>query len=183
MTRQTTMPSHRKKRKSVDDGDDDRGGDDLSRLEAGILSIVERDRPETVERLIKLVEAEYGSSEEEVMKHIRGLQSKDKLLFRGVEPASYASAWMYVSSRQAHWYWLVMGLSLATVVSVFGVPENMFPLVYARYVLGSLFVLFLPGYSFIKALFPRQLPVKTGSGDLDTIERLALSVGMSLALI
>jgi uncharacterized membrane protein len=32
-------------------------------------------------------------------------------------------------------------------------------------------------------LFPRQLPVKTGSGDLDTIERLVLGVGMSVALV
>jgi len=44
-------------------------------------------------------------------------------------------------------------------------------------------VLFLPGYSFIKALFPRQVPIKTRSEGLDSIERLALSVGMSLALV
>jgi len=41
--------------------------------------------------------------------------------------------------------------------------------------LGSIFVLFLPGYSLIKALFPTR--------ELDNIERTALSVGMSLALV
>jgi uncharacterized membrane protein len=50
-------------------------------------------------------------------------------------------------------------------------------------VLGAVFVLWLPGYAFIKALFPEQLPVKTSDKDLDTIERIALSVGMSLALV
>ena len=48
-------------------------------------------------------------------------------------------------------------------------------MVYARYLLGSLFVLFLPGYTFIKALFPAK--------QLDSIERTALSIGMSLALV
>lgn len=58
---------------------------------------------------------------------------------------------------------------------VFLIPENAFPFVYARYVLGSIFVLFLPGYSLIRALF--------GKKELDNIERLALSVGLSLALV
>jgi uncharacterized membrane protein len=58
---------------------------------------------------------------------------------------------------------------------VFTIPEEVFPIVYARYILGSLFVLFLPGYSLIKALFPTK--------ELDNIERLALSIGMSLALV
>ena len=55
------------------------------------------------------------------------------------------------------------------------VPEDSFPLVYVRYLFSSVFVLFLPGYSLIKALF--------SSNELDNIERLALSVGLSLALV
>jgi len=42
-------------------------------------------------------------------------------------------------------------------------------------VLGAIFVLFLPGYTFIRALFPEK--------ELDNIERTALSMGMSLALV
>jgi len=44
-----------------------------------------------------------------------------------------------------------------------------------RYVLGAVFVLFLPGYSFIKTLFPTK--------ELDNIERTALSIGTSIALV
>ncbi len=43
-----------------------------------------------------------------------------------------------------------------------------------RIVLGVFLVLFLPGYSLIAALFPRR-------GDLDSIERVALSFGLSIA--
>jgi len=41
--------------------------------------------------------------------------------------------------------------------------------------LASVFVLFLPGYSFIKALFPVK--------EIDNVERIALSIGMSLAIV
>jgi uncharacterized membrane protein len=45
-----------------------------------------------------------------------------------------------------------------------------------RVPLGLLFVLFLPGYSLIAALFVRR-------GDLDGIERAALSFGLSIAVV
>jgi uncharacterized membrane protein len=51
-----------------------------------------------------------------------------------------------------------------------------------RFALGIIFVLYLPGYTFIKALFPSKVPTKTSSENLDTIERVVLSLGMSLAL-
>lgn len=45
-----------------------------------------------------------------------------------------------------------------------------------RIVLGLLFVLFLPGYTLLSALFPKR-------GKLDTIERTALSFGLSIAVV
>ncbi|MEM2454512.1 MAG: DUF1616 domain-containing protein [Candidatus Bathyarchaeia archaeon] len=46
---------------------------------------------------------------------------------------------------------------------------------FMRYALGSIMVLFLPGYSLVETLYP--------SGDeLSPLERLALSIGLSLAL-
>jgi uncharacterized membrane protein len=53
---------------------------------------------------------------------------------------------------------------------------NASPLLYARYVLGGVFILFLPGFMLISALYPR-------SGELDELERLALSIGLSLAIV
>ena len=44
-----------------------------------------------------------------------------------------------------------------------------------RIILGLPLVLFLPGYSLIAALFPRK-------DDLDGIERIALSFGLSIAI-
>jgi len=49
-------------------------------------------------------------------------------------------------------------------------------LTFIRYVVGSIMVLFLPGYSLVEALYP-------GEGELSPLERLALSIGLSLALV
>ncbi len=46
----------------------------------------------------------------------------------------------------------------------------------SRIILGLAFILFLPGYVIISALFPK-------AEDLDTIERVALSFGISIAVV
>ncbi|GCF12111.1 hypothetical protein Harman_00460 [Haloarcula mannanilytica] len=61
-----------------------------------------------------------------------------------------------------------------------------------RIVVGLVFVLFIPGYAFIAALFPEDGSGPTADGEADTnseadgidgIERVALSFGLSIALV
>ena len=68
---------------------------------------------------------------------------------------------------------LVILLTLSCIPFVLIPPLNETPV---RIVLGLLLVLFLPGYSLIAALFPRR-------DDLDGIERIALSFGLSIAVV
>jgi uncharacterized membrane protein len=49
--------------------------------------------------------------------------------------------------------------------------------------IGIVFVLFLPRSTSIKAPCPTQVPIKTSTENLDNIERIALSIGMSIALV
>lgn len=86
---------------------------------------------------------------------------------------------------------VVVGAVVATVLAVFvpGLSET--PL---RIVVGLPFVLFLPGYALIAALFPEagESPTETvddvdpaardGNG-IDGIERVALSFGLSIAVV
>jgi len=68
---------------------------------------------------------------------------------------------------------LVILLTLSCIPFVLVPPLNETPV---RIILGLLLVLFLPGYSLIAALFPRK-------DDLDGIERIALSFGLSIAVV
>ena len=67
---------------------------------------------------------------------------------------------------------LVVALTLLTAAFVLIKPLNQ---TFIRTILGILLVLFIPGYSLIAALFPKW-------GDLDGIERAALSFGLSIAV-
>ena len=68
---------------------------------------------------------------------------------------------------------LVVILTLACILFVLTPRLNETPV---RVLLGLVLVLFLPGYSLIAALFPRK-------DDLDGIERIALSFGLSIAVV
>lgn len=73
------------------------------------------------------------------------------------------------------WLYTSLLLAIATLVVIWAsnIVEAVMPL---RYVLGSIYVLFLPGYSLIEALYPEE-------GRLSDLEKLALSIGLSLAIV
>jgi uncharacterized membrane protein len=73
------------------------------------------------------------------------------------------------------WLWTTLGLVLITLGLIWGSESNM-ALRALRYVAGSIYVLFLPGYSTVEALYPSER-------DLSPLERLALSIGLSLAVV
>ena len=73
------------------------------------------------------------------------------------------------------WYWTTVSLVVLTVITI-ALSTYVEYLTYLRYVLGSLFVLYLPGASLIEALYPKE-------EDLSPLERLALSIGLSLAVV
>src|SRR4030042_524833 len=64
-----------------------------------------------------------------------------------------------------------MLLALILIALVYLAPDNA-----VRQVLGLIFVLFLPGYAASAALFPEN-------DQIDGIERVALSFGLSIAIV
>lgn len=66
---------------------------------------------------------------------------------------------------------LCISLALLLVLLVFALPHSV-----VRQILGLVFVLFLPGYAATAALFPEN-------DQIDGIERVALSFGLSIAIV
>lgn len=75
------------------------------------------------------------------------------------------STWLWASA-------LLLALTLASIE----LSDTLKPLLYARYVLGTLLVLYMPGMALIEALYPKE-------EELSPLERLALSIGLSLAVV
>jgi hypothetical protein len=140
-------------------------------------------KPETAKQLIALMQERHAIPSEQTTQLLIELENEDRLHFTRQEPPTPASAKEYVFSKQDAWYWATIVLALATAIAVFTIPDTAYPIVYLRSGLGIIFLLFLPGFAFIKALFPAKVPIKTSSENMDTIERIALSFGMSLALV
>jgi hypothetical protein len=153
------------------------------RLSDVILDTVEKDNPQTVDQLAIFVAKKTYYSRKEILAGITALQGEGKLSFS--EPVQNASVDVrpYFLTSRANSYWLTVGLAILTTVCVFLIPADAFPFAYIRIGFGLVFILSLPGYSLVRALFPGALPVKTSSETLDDLERLALSVGASLALV
>ncbi|RLG40826.1 MAG: hypothetical protein DRN78_05035 [Thermoproteota archaeon] len=79
----------------------------------------------------------------------------------------------YILSWESLWYWILLGYIVLTSLTVVLISEP--PLLYLRYVLGTAFVLYIPGAVLIEALYP--------SSELEPLERFALSIGLSLAIV
>ena len=145
-------------------------------LDQTLIKLVQTKKPTNVQQLIDLTKSEsIFVTEQKIMQHILQLQSQGKITLKEPSIQTPPKLNAYLKTGEATWYWITIILATATALTVFTIQENSYPLIYIRYVLGAIFVLFLPGYSLIKALFPEK--------ELDNIERTALSIGMSLALV
>jgi hypothetical protein len=153
--------------------------------------MVKEKKPENIRQLVDLLHERFQWSEQEIVNRVFYLQEKGKIHLVSQPEPPPKSFTNYLRSSYAYWYWTTIILTLATTLVVFVVPEDDFPLVYARYALGIVYILWLPGYAFIKALFPQTLPFARGLAhslgttekNIDAIERVALSLGMSIALV
>ena len=165
-------------------------------LEQTVLQTAADKKPETVNQLVELVRQAYYDQDREmldvrqtyemqkeaILSTILQLQEQGKLQITP-RPQRTLRTSAYLKTSAVLWFWTTIALTLATLAAAFTIPETAYPLVYVRYTLGAIFVLWLPGYTFIKALFLTQPYGKPSAEGLDPLVRIALSVGMSLALV
>jgi uncharacterized membrane protein len=151
----------------------DEAGVSLEMLEKRILAILDSNSKISTLDLVRRFVNE-GIAEERVIEAIKDLEDRDEIELNE-NFFMYDSFLQYVKDVDLNfWFYFTIVVVVGTLIMVFVVP-NVWPFVVIRWVFGSLFILFLPGYALVNALFLRR-------GDLKDIERLALSVGLSLAI-
>ena len=148
-----------------------------------IVEIIKNQKPETTKELLKLLQEKTTLPCEELEKLLIQLEHEEIIHFSKKENVLPETLKVYILSTSAAWYLLSIAFAIATTLAVFTIPGTVYPLEYIRSTLGLLYVLFIPGYVFTKMIFPLKLPIRTNSLNLETIERISLSIGMSLALL
>lgn len=126
----------------------------------------------TLEELVE-EEVRGGKSRSKVLVELYREWVEGRLLLKDPRPPSSFLEFL-LRADYSTWYWFTVAVVATTLMLVFYVERG--PLIIARYVLGSLIVLFLPGFVTVEALYPEE-------DELEPLERLALSIGLSLAIV
>jgi len=142
-------------------------------LQKNIIQIVHKERGLRLQDLVSRASSISGAPYYLITRALYKLKMDGKILLEEPNPPSSLSA--YIKSHYGLWLWAVIISILTTMITIYFLPQNP-PFIYLRYALGSIFVLYLPGYSLIEALYPKK-------EDLEGLERLTLSIGLSLALV
>jgi len=143
------------------------------RIAKALLDAVKKTPSPYVEALVKEEAESLGVARHVVARHLYQLWRDGELKLVNPQPPS--SLAQYAGSVYSLWFW-ALTLFMVLIGSAIYLLPQIPPYVYFRYVVGSLFVLYLPGFALIEALYPNR-------EDLDPLERLALSIGLSLALV
>jgi len=142
-------------------------------LQKNLIQIVHKEPGLRLQDLVLKTSRISGEQTYLVTRALYKLKMDGKIKLEDPSPPSSLST--YIKSHYSLWLWAVVISIFITMITIYLLPQNP-PFVYIRYVLGSIFVLYLPGYSLIEALYPKK-------EDLEGLERLALSIGLSLALV
>jgi uncharacterized membrane protein len=140
-------------------------------LHSLIRAAVSRGRCTTVNQLVEVVSRETGLPRSWVAYEVYLMWKRGEL---NIEHEPLENAVMFLASVDGVWYWVTLAITLASLAVVMLVKGG--PLMPIRYLLGAVSVLFMPGYSIVEALYPR-------GDELAPLERLALSIGLSLAVV
>jgi hypothetical protein len=128
---------------------------------------------ETVKDIVKNISVSKNVTIQDAAKGINAAIDNGKVKI--IDPSPPRSFIAYFSSFYNIWFASVIILVFLMVFSIYLLPQT-YPYVYLRYVVGGVFVLFIPGYVLIETLYPK-------AEELDRLERFALDIGLSLAVV
>ena len=147
-----------------------------------IIGIIKKEKPETTKHLVTLMHDRYAFSEEKIFDSILELEKENMLQLTKQQPTAQTLKKVLFLQKTA-WYWITIAFVAAAAISIFVVPDGIYPLAYLRIILGAIFVLFLPGFVLIRAIFPAKFVTNLSSQNMDTLDCAALSLGVSIAIV
>jgi cation transport ATPase len=147
----------------------------IQQLRKLVIDTVKEKKPNTVEDLIKTIQQQNPYTREVIIQSITTLNNEGKIIFKDNRTIFCNSFQTCLFSKECTWFWALTITTLIATAAIVTIQENAFPLAYVRYAFGSLFVLFLPGYSFLKATFIKK--------ELEHLEEAILGVVLSITFV
>lgn len=138
-----------------------------------VIDVMHKQTCQTVsDVVIALRQLDQGITFEEIRDTISELKRDGKIVLS--EPRVKGSFLNYVTNiyRSAP-FWLTVIVSMFVITTIYSAPQTV-PWSTIRIFAGSVFVLFIPGYTLTQLLFPTK--------DMNQIEYIAMSIGLSLAI-
>ena len=140
-----------------------------------VENTVRSKHPATVRDLAQMLMTERTFFEDDLITVVKEMARDESLALKEPEYEVESPFDYLLTPALSMWLWTTLGATALALVAVFLIPDS-FPIVVFRWVLGSILVLFLPGYALLQLLFPK-------GSEIDSLERFALNIGLSLALV
>lgn len=138
-------------------------------LEESILSYAGQEVNELAQKLTK-------DREVDILNSSRGIyRALEEGKIRLIDPNPPTNLIEYLRPAYSIWLWTIITFTIILIYSIYLMPQ-IYPLLYLRYTMGAVYILYIPGYTLIEALYPKKT-------ELERLERFALSIGLSLALV
>ncbi len=110
-------------------------------LEHMVLNVIKKHNCRKVSEVVTLMQKIDKSIKfDDIKSIIDTLQAKSLLTFKD----------FIFDIRNGFVFWLTTSITLATLTSIYLLPSST---LFIRWIIGSIFVLFMPGYSLVKILF------------------------------
>jgi hypothetical protein len=136
-----------------------------------IPEIIEAQPPLTVGDLVTHYSESQGVPIDEAVKHVYQAWTQEEIR---LEPAPKKNLVQYINSIHGIQLWAVVAFYALTLATNYILPQGP-PFIYLRHLTGVLSVILLPGAALVDFLYPQ-------GDDLEPIQRLIYSIGLSLTL-
>lgn len=146
-----------------------------------IINAINEKHPQTIRQLVNIVKEDNNAKENEILVCVKELENQGIIKLRSSTINTNDPDEKGVSGSL--WYLITIAIGVITATLVFITQANVYPWDYARNFFGLTFVLFLPGYSLTKLLFPSNFQFQANQETLQGKERIVLSIGLSFVLI
>jgi uncharacterized membrane protein len=148
----------------------------IDKLKAIVVKINNEKKPLTVRELVDRVRGTSKLSEDDIMRCVLSLQAEGAIMLKDKVIAEKSDKENTLGFR------ITIIIGVIAALTAFVIPENLYPWIYVRNFLGIVFVFFLPGYAFVKVFLENSFNRDKALKDINRIEQIALSVGLSIAI-